>query len=120
MSYDELDGRDAIVRKAYKNRKDMVTVVAKPDKVLEGYTEPWAPAFYSRFDDLKPVREADWDVYVDGIPGAKIWHLPVTEVHHHGDKASWFDQMDVGTVVIRQIPNDKGTMDYVISLIEPD
>lgn len=118
---EELDGRDELVKKTYKSRKDLVAAVNKPEKVLEGYsTNPWEKAFYSRFDDLKPIREAYWKTYVDGIPGARIWHLPVTEVAQHSTTAAWFDQLEVGTVIIREIPNADGTSEFVMSIKAED
>lgn len=116
MQYDELDGRDPLIRQHYKNRKDMVTKVSAAEEQLKDYTDPWGKAFYSRFDDLEPIRVAEYEAYVKGEPGCRKWKLPVTAVEHHTAAAAWYDQYSLGDVLITEVPTSDGGSEYWISI----
>lgn len=118
--FDELDGRDPAVRQHFRNRKDMVTSVQKPEKQLADYSDPWGPAFYSRFDDLPPVREAEYQAFIQGEPGCRRWSLPATAVEHHFGAAAWYDQLDMGNVVITEVPLADGTTEFWIKIVQKD
>jgi len=104
----DLDGRDALVRQNFKNRKDLVSEIHRAEDVLANYTSnPWGPAFYSQFDDLLPKRVAE---HFDK-PGKQKWELPITDVERHpgiSPSASWYDQVAIGTLEIYEVPASNG------------
>jgi len=118
MEDNDLDGRDASVRLRYKNRKDMVPQISRAEDQLAKYTDPWGPAFYSRFDDLEPIRIARYDTYVNNIVGYRKWLLPVTVVEQHNGAAAWFDQLEAGNMEIREVPQENGESVIYIAIKE--
>lgn len=109
----ELDGRDPLVRKHYRQRKEMVAKLEIAEVKLAGYTDPWLPAFYSQFDDVMPGRAAYFDNRVDGIPGYRRWSIPVTEVVR---VVGGFDQISLGSLEIVETPNNDGTSEITVAI----
>jgi len=101
----ELDGRDAVVKQHFKNRKDLVSEIHRAEDILANYvSNPWGPAFYNQFDDFLPKRIA---LHVD-TPGKQKWELPITDVERREGVASWYDQVAIGTLEIVEVPASNG------------
>lgn len=114
----DFDGRDELVKKAYKNQ----SLVAKPpsqDDQVARYSDPWAPSPYSQFDDNKAGRAVLYDPCTEGIVGMRSWQVPVTGIKKHEGVAAHYEQFRMGWFEIIEIPDIDGTIDMVMRIMEP-
>lgn len=114
MGHDDLDGRDSKVSAAHKTLQP--TRISQDDHVKQ-YTDPWLPAYYSMFDDVKPGKPVLYDNCVEGILGLRAWSVPVTGIQKMLDGGiNSFEQVSMGILDITEYPLGDGTSELVISI----
>lgn len=119
MNHDDLDGSDSKISAAHPT---LNSNPVRQDDVLKGYVAcgPWEPAYYSRFDDLKPGKGCLYDPCVEGVLGLKVWTVPVVGVEKMLDIAhNSYEQVKMGMLEICEYPNGDGTSDMVLSISSP-
>lgn len=109
------DGRDELVKRRFKND----SLVAKPeaaDVMISKYTDPWRPAYYSQFDDIR-ISQVYQESCVEGIHGLSTWIVPVKEAVK---VTGGYEQQRIGVMEITSVPDyETGEYDIAIKLLEP-
>lgn len=121
MSEDYLDGRDALVKEHFKNRKDLIPTIQTAESHVSQYHDPWGPSPYSRFDDFMPIRLGTHVPIVDHekLVRCEHWSLPVTMVDRHEGAAAYYEQWSAGSLEITQTPRPDGTFEIKLGIAEP-